>query len=135
VEGRAKSRDGESGEKRLRRRVQRRMLRLAFFPRAWELEAVAAMVHTESHAEDWSQPLVSPVRVHPWRSPRRWMEGLSSPWRSGYVAATGGYPFALAFFCLETILTASPPSLRRRLREWVLKRRGVTIVSYEKGAN
>jgi hypothetical protein len=109
-------------EARLRRGAQRRMLRLAFFPREWELEAISRLVHTEGHAEDWSVPLVSANRIHPLRSPRRWMAGLTSPWRAGYVAATGGYPFALAFFCLEALLDATPSWLRRRLRGWALEK-------------
>ena len=79
-------------EARLRRGAQRRMLRLAFFPRDWELEAVSRLVHTEGHAEDWSAPLVSGNRIHPFRSPRRWMAGLTSPWRAGSGADAAGLP-------------------------------------------
>src|SRR5262249_40911261 len=45
---------------RLRRNAQREMLRLAFFPRTWELDAVSGMVHTEGHAGGWSAPLIDP---------------------------------------------------------------------------
>ena len=48
-------------------------------------------------------------------------------WRGGYVAATGGYFFSFALFCLEFVLVAAPSSLRRRLREWALKRLGAKL--------
>ena len=115
---------GTIDEAALRRRAQLRMLRLAFFPRPWEREAVSGLVQTEGHACGWSAPLIASERPHPLRSPRRWLAGLSSPWRGGYVAATGGYPMALAFFGLESLLTATPRGLRVKLRRWALRASG-----------
>jgi HAD superfamily hydrolase (TIGR01549 family) len=109
-------------EARVRRRAQRRLIRLAFFPRLWEIDAIRPFVQTEGHAQHWSSSLISDDLVHPLRSPRRWLAGLSSPWRSGYVRASGGYLLASAFFCLESALAAAPPTLRYRMREWALRR-------------
>jgi hypothetical protein len=103
-----------------RRKAQLQALRLAFFPRSWEVRTVSQLVHTESHAPNWSAPIVAPDRPNPLMSPRRWLQGLSSPWRAGYVAATGGYPFAFAFLCLEAFLTAAPAGVRQRLRTWAI---------------
>ena len=94
-------------------RAQAGLLRLAFFPRAWELEAVASLVHTESHAPAWSEPLLDPARPSPLTSPRRWLRGLASPWRAGYVAATGGWPLAGAFFLFEAFLARYPRTWAR----------------------
>ena len=107
-------------ENKERRKAQWRLLRLAFFPRRWEIDILSQLVHTEGHAETWSQPLVSQDRPNPLLSPRRWLAGLSSPWRFGYVAATGGYPLALLFMALEAGLLAAPPSIREKCRNLAL---------------
>ncbi len=119
-------RPGPIDESALRNRAQLRMLRLAFFPRRWERDAVSGLVHTESHAGSWSAPLIG-RGPNPLRSPRRWVAGLASPWRGGYVAATGGYPFAIAFYLMESLLNAAPRWLRRELREWALRNCGPTV--------
>lgn len=97
----------------LRRQAQWRLLRLAFFPRRSELQVLATLVHTESHVSDWSPALVSPDRPSPWRTPRRWLAGLASPWRGGYVAATGGWGLSLVYFGIEAVLAACRPCSRR----------------------
>lgn len=109
-----------------RRRIQWRAFRLAFFPRSWELRVLADLVHTESHTEGWSVPLISKQRPSLLTSPRNWMVGLSSPWRSGYVAATGGPMLSLAFVLVEGFLTRFP---RMRIRLQEIARRWVGIWS------
>lgn len=107
----------------LLRDAQRRLFRLAFFPRPEELEAVSGLAHTEGHVPDWVKPLVENAAPSPFRAPRLWMVGLSSPWRSGYVMATGGRPLAWAFVALECLLLAFP-KVRRRLRNLALRLAG-----------
>jgi hypothetical protein len=102
-----------SKEKDVRLEAQKSLLRLAFFPTADEIDAISRLVHTEGHYPDWSRPLIDPIRPSPFRSPRRWLLGLSSPWRSGYVAATGGALFSIAFILVESILIAAPVKIRR----------------------
>ena len=97
----------------VRRDAQKRLLRLAFFPTEDEFTATSCLVHTEGHSPDWSRPLIDPMRPSPFRSPRRWLAGLSSPWRSGYVAATGGTLLSIVFILLESILIAVPVRIRR----------------------
>ncbi|MGM9481901.1 HAD family hydrolase [Roseateles sp. NT4] len=109
---------------RLRRRAQRRLLRLAWLPRPAEVELLAGLVHTESHAADWAPTLVAAERPSPWRSPRRWLAGLASPWRGGYVAMTAGRAGGLAFLGLEALLIAFP-GLGRRLQAWARRAAGV----------
>ncbi len=100
----------------LRLRTQWHAFRLAFFPRRWEIRALGDLVHTESHAETWSVPLISVQRPSPLTAPREWVAGLASPWRSGYVAATGGPLLSLVFVLVEGLLTRFP-SIRTRLQE------------------
>lgn len=109
-------------EKRRRLATQKRLWRLAFFPTNGELAAATGLVHTEGHRPDWSRPLIDPVLPNPLRSPRLWLHGLSSPWRSGYIAASGGALFSFAYLLFESILTALPASTRRSVenvtRRW-----------------
>ena len=107
------------GTRRMRRAAQRRLFRLAFFPTRNERDAVSGLAHTEGHTTDWSRPLIDDDRPSPLLSPRRWLGGLTSPWRSGYVMATGGFPLALSFVVMESLLVAFP-SLRRGLRRAAL---------------
>jgi FMN phosphatase YigB (HAD superfamily) len=100
----------------LRQRGQWRAFRLACFPRRWEIQVLGDLVHTESHAEQWSVPLICMQKPSPLTSPRRWAAGLSSPWRAGYVAATGGPLLSLAFVLAEVTLYRFP-GLRRQLQE------------------
>lgn len=79
-----------AADEEIRRVAQDKLFRLAFFPTAAQISVARQLVHTESHAPDWSVPLIYPIRSHPIANPRRWLHGLASPWRSGYVAATGG---------------------------------------------
>lgn len=116
-------------EKKARRKAQYRLLRLAFFPTLSEIEILGGLQHTEGHAMAWRHPLIAQDRPNPILAPRRWLAGLSSPWRFGYVAATGGYLMAALFMVLEAGLLACPPSFRDTLRNVVLglarPRRGI----------
>jgi hypothetical protein len=103
----------------MRRAAQRLLFRLAFFPTGDEIEAVSGLAHTEGHVTSWSRPLIDAERPSPVFSPRRWLGGLTSPWRSGYVMATGGRVLASLFVVLESLLVAFP-SLRKRLRKAAL---------------
>lgn len=109
---------------RLRRRTQRHLLRIAFFPREWEMEILSSLVHTESHAPEWHRTLIDRERARPWTAPRKWLAGLSSPWRGGYVAATGGRLSSLAYFCVESVLAVSP-SLNATLQKYARQAAGI----------
>lgn len=98
----------------LRAEARRRMFRLAFFPTSEQIEEVEELRHTEGFAKGWSRPLIAADRVSPLRSPRRWLAGLTSPWRAGYVRATGGPVLAWMFLALESVLIRLP-----RLRPWL----------------
>ena len=105
---------------RARQVVQRRMLRTAFYPTQAELRAVAMLHHTEGAAEQWSTALVGPVQLRPWREPRAWAAGLSAPWRSGYVAATGGAGLSTLYALAEAARMRLPATATRAVRERVL---------------
>lgn len=109
---------------RVRRRAQRRLLRLAHCPTKEEIAVFEHLVHTESHVPDWAPPLIAADRPAPWRAPRRWLAGLASPWRGGYVMATGGRALALAFLMLDALLLASP-ALQRHLQAWARRAAGL----------
>jgi hypothetical protein len=99
-------------EDTLRIRAQRSLLRLACFPRAGEIEVGARLVHTEGHTPNWSANLINSVEIGPLAHPRRWLAGLASPWRTGYIGRTGGPALASAFLLLESVLLALPPDAR-----------------------
>ena len=111
-------------ERAARRKAQRALVRLAFFPTRREVELIAGLSHTESFAEDWHTRLVADPRKHPLRRPRAWLAGLQSPWRAGFVRMTGGYPLAAAFLAAESALMALPPAWRRGLRDVALRTAG-----------
>lgn len=108
-------------EQALRRRAQYRLLRLAFFPDASAIAVARHLVHTEGHTPDWSAVLVSTDPPNPLRAPRRWLAGLASPWRAGYVRASAGLPGAILFALAEASLIALPPSTRIRLQSLALR--------------
>ena len=105
----------------LRKKAQRLLFTLAFFPNENEIRSLSPLVHTEGHAENWSTALITEHNSRPWSSPRKWIAGLASPWRSGYVMATGGRPFALLFVLVEALLVTLPPSFRTTLRKSTLR--------------
>lgn len=103
-----------------RKEAQRRLRRLAFLPTIDEIAAVEALSHTEGHAGDWSRPIVQTERPSPFRAPRAWLAGLSSPWRSAYVMATGGRMLAYLHMASVSVLLAVPPKVRLWLRRVLL---------------
>lgn len=101
----------------LRRKTQWKMLRLAFFPSAKEVATLGKLRHTEGHLPGWSRPLIE-IGQRPWQNVRQWIGGMDSPWRSGYIAASGGKFFATSFLLLETLLSALPLSAKKHLRKF-----------------
>src|SRR5262249_35075969 len=104
-----------------RRRTQRALRKLAFFPTAAELDIGRALVHTETALEGWSSPLVAPSSSSPLIGPRKWIAGLRSPWRAGYVAATGGPMLSAAMLGAEGVLLRLPPGVVRWMRGRALR--------------
>lgn len=102
-----------STDQALRSRAQTSLLRLAFFPTREQLALAKHLVHTESHAPDWSMPLVIPPPRNPVTAPRAWLRGLSSPWRAGYVAASGGTALAAANAIFQAALLRLPCAAER----------------------
>lgn len=102
---------GESDEL-LRRRARRSLLRLACFPTAAEVAVGTLLVHTEGQAPDWWAYLIYPRKTV---SPRTWLAGLASPWRTGYIRHTGGPVLATAHLLLESALLVIPAEFRLSL--------------------
>lgn len=92
---------------RLRAVAQSTLLRLAFFPNSEEIAIGRQLSHTEGHASDWHASLIL-AGQHPLRSPRSWLAGMASPWRGGYVAASGGPALAAAYFAFEAVMSVLP---------------------------
>lgn len=106
----------------LRRAAQEALFHLAFFPGPDAIAIGRSLVHTEGHAEGWSTPLIAAGPDRPFSAPRRWLAGLASPWRAGYVCATGGKGLAWLFAGAEALLVSLPPNTRDLLaglaRRW-----------------
>ena len=109
---------GAAAVPRIRRDAQRRLFRLAFFPTDEQIAACSPLSHTEGHAESHWRTLVDPVRPSPLAF-RRWLGGLSSPWRGGYIMATGGSALAWMYVASESLLLALP-RLRNAIRKLAL---------------
>lgn len=102
----------QASDDSLRRRAQRTLLRLACFPSKAELRVGAQLVHSEGHAPNWWSRLIEDRDLpSPW-CPRRWLAGLASPWRTGYIRCTGGPLLAAAFLIFESLLLATSPGIR-----------------------
>jgi hypothetical protein len=108
-----------------RRAAQRALCRLAFFPSIDELAVTRRLCHTESFADGWSAGLVADPARHPIWRPRAWLAGLQSPWRAGFVRASGGIPLAAGFAAAEQVLLALPPAAVRALRALALRAAGL----------
>lgn len=106
---------GDSGS--WRRAAQRHLLGLAWFPDAAARQAAMGLRHAEGHAVGWSAALIASPLPKPWNSPRAWIAGLASPWRAGYLMATGGVLLAGLYALLEACLLAAPPHWRTGLRD------------------
>ncbi|HEY8879679.1 MAG TPA: hypothetical protein VIN03_19070 [Roseateles sp.] len=100
-----------------RQAAQRRLWRLAYFPNAAARQAAMGLRHAEGHAAGWSAALIVSPLPRPWRWPRAWVAGLASPWRAGYLMATGGVLLAGLYALLEAGLLAAPPHWRTGLRD------------------
>lgn len=104
----------------LRADIQDRLRRLSFYPTQEEIAVGMQLMHTESHAPDWSVPLIYTDMPNPVLHPLRWMHGLRSPWRGAYVKATGGELGATAALAAEAALLLLPQGVRRTLRTGAL---------------
>lgn len=111
----------------LRRRAQRSLLRLACFPRAEEIAVGTRLVHTEGHTPDWWAHLIDSTETSPMSHPRRWLAGLASPWRAGYIRHTGGPVLAAGFLLLESALLAVSPNARSVLTRAARRAAGGTL--------
>jgi hypothetical protein len=108
-----------------RRDAQQRLFRLAFFPGAGEIATLRNLLHSEGHANGWQRPQIDPHPSSPWRQPRRWLTGLASPWRAGYVMANGGPLLSTLFVILESLLLMLPVHWRTSLQSWARRRAGL----------
>ena len=113
----------------LRRRAQRSLLRLACFPRASEIAVGTRLVHTEGHTPNWSLPLIDSAGTGPLSHPRRWLAGLASPWRAGYIRHTGGPLLAAGFLLLESALLVASPHVRSLVSRTARRMAGIGIRS------
>ena len=104
----------------LRQQTQGLLRRLAFFPSTTAITLAQTLCHTEGHHRHWVTPLLPAKPPRPWREPRTWLAGLSAPWRSGYVAASGGPLMAGLFYGMEAALQTLPAGVRRGLRTLAL---------------
>ena len=100
-----------------RRAAQAHLWKLAWFPDAAARLAALGLRHGEGHASGWSAGLIATPQPSLWRSPRAWMAGLASPWRTGYLMATGGVALAGLYALVEALLLAAPPGWRTGLRD------------------
>lgn len=112
---------------RLRLVAQSTLLRLAFFPTAGEIAIGRQLSHTEGHASDWHTPLIL-AGPHPLRTPRLWLAGMASPWRGGYVSASGGPALAAAYFAFEAMLSVLPTSINGWLADQARRMAGIPVL-------
>jgi hypothetical protein len=85
------------------------------------MEIAKHLSHTETSSENWHASLIPSVLPSPFIAPSAWLAGLKSPWRAGYVAASGGKLFSMAFCLAEACLLALPNRIRRGLRALALR--------------
>ena len=111
-----------SSEETARKRIQRKLFRLAFFPTREELELASRVHQTESASEVWAGAIVPVQPVHPLRYPARWLADMKKyPWRSGYMARTGGKPLAAVWLVAEATLLTLPKPIQLWLRNSLLR--------------
>lgn len=108
-----------------RRDAQRRLFRLAFFPDTGEITTLRNLLHSEGHVKGWQRPVIDPHPPSPWREPRRWLAGLASPWRAGYVMASGGPLLVSLFLVIESLLLMVPVHWRAAIQVWARRRAGL----------
>lgn len=102
-------------------RARRLLLRLAFFPNKTEIELATRLVHTEHQFEGWHGRLLPENPASPLRQPRAWLRGLNTPWRTGYMAQTGGLAFSLISLAAEAALLSVPGSWKRAAKDLIVK--------------
>lgn len=124
----ANSRWLAADDRSLRASAQAGLLRLACFPSEDEIQIGGRLVHTETHAASWYAPLVANHRPHPLLFPREWLAGLSSPWRMGYVRATGGPLLSCVALLADSLLRLSPP-MYRALAQFTRRNAGIAAGS------
>lgn len=99
----------------LRRALQIRLFKLAFFPTKSGRDVGRVLVHSEPTDDDWSSKLILK------RAPglRGWIKGIRSPWKGGYFRLYSGIPGAVAYVLAESVLsvvsTKSKLAIRRRI--------------------
>lgn len=92
----------------LRIQSQLQLLRIAFFPSKTELRIIGSLNHTENHLPASARPLIFPFDRSLLSRPGLWLNGLKSPWRGGYVKATGGVISSILYLILEAALSDFP---------------------------
>ncbi|MBK6906786.1 MAG: hypothetical protein IPH08_06780 [Rhodocyclaceae bacterium] len=97
------------------------LVNLSFFPSSSEIEILGRLIHTETHAPNWSTPLIADQSTRPLVSPRTWLRGLQSPWRGGYIASTLGIIGSHAFKGFENISARFPPHIKESLRQLLFR--------------
>jgi hypothetical protein len=98
----------------LRRRTQRELFRLAFFPTAAERQLGRTLVYSEPTSDDTALTLIADAGV----GLRGWLAGFRSPWKGGYVLEHGGRAMASLYCAAESLLSRLPrakSALRRLL--------------------
>jgi hypothetical protein len=104
-------------EKETRRAAQRRLLRLAFFPRPEERALGRSLVHTEPTSDNWFAPLIMSASG----GVTGWLKGMRSPWKGGYFRETGGLALAALYCLAEGAFIQLPPGSKHKLRSYLLK--------------
>lgn len=97
--------------------AQRRLLRLAFFPRPEERALGRLLVHTEPTSDDWFAPLI----MSPKGGVKGWLAGVRSPWKGGYFRDTGGLALAALYFLAEDSFVRLPPGSKFKIREILMR--------------
>lgn len=93
-----------ANEEEVRRDAQKRLLRLAFFPRAIERAVGRRLVHSEPTSDDSALWLIADAG----NGLRDWLSGLRSPWKGGYLRENGGIVLAAGYCFTEAILSHLP---------------------------
>lgn len=106
--------------------ARRQLFALAYFPNAAARRAAQGLRHAEGHAAGWHAALIVSPLPSVWRTPRAWVAGLASPWRTGYLMATGGVLLAGMYLLVEASLLAVPPTWRTRVRDLARRFGGIT---------
>lgn len=99
-------------ESAIRREAQRLLYKLAFFPSREEREIGRSLVHSEPTSDNSAMWLIADPGV----GFRGWLLGLRSPWKAGYIRATGGRVAAVIYSGVEGLLAQLPPGTKPAIR-------------------